>query len=88
VAGPPQRLRLLLRLLQRPVGHGRSVAIHATIDFISRKGHAALAKGRHAVDLRYLHRDFVAGLTQKVDAPRQVLAPVGPVRLSRSGGDQ
>ena len=60
---------------------GESVVRNETLDFISRRGQMALKAGLHALELRYVHRSFVAGLEltlESVDSPRR---PVGPQHL-------
>jgi hypothetical protein len=44
-------------------------------------GQAALRAGLHGVELRYFHREFVAGLELRMDSPGRPPAPVGAERL-------
>ncbi len=60
---------------------GERVITNDSIDFISRFGEAALAAGLHPIELRYVHKTFVAGLELEVADPGKPLAPVPPDRL-------
>jgi alpha-mannosidase len=60
---------------------GHIVVTNDAIDFISRHGEAALEAGLHAVELRYIHRTFVAGLELTVGGADSRRSPIPPERL-------
>ncbi len=60
---------------------GARVVLEDAIDFIGRRGEAALKAGLHPLVLRYFHGTFVAGLELKMDAPAKPLAPVAAAQL-------
>jgi len=67
---------------------GEPVVRNETIDFITRRGQMPLGAGLHALELRYVHRDYVAGLElrmESTDSPRRL---VGPERLSHDAGSE
>jgi alpha-mannosidase len=60
---------------------GRLAVANEAIDFITRRGQVALAAGLHAVELRYVHRTFVAGLELTMESPGAPRVPIAPQRL-------
>jgi alpha-mannosidase len=60
---------------------GESVVKNEPTDYLSRRGVVALKAGLHAVEVRYVQRNFIAGLGLKMDGPGEALSPVPPGRL-------